>query len=144
MMPHYPTNPLAPPAMQGVGQSSLPDYMEMDFSYPYTFSLAANQVLLGQVVSVLIEADFLWRGLLFVSDGAFKVRFQDGSQYYTSPDFIYSANLPNTAGDPFPIFPEVFYPAGGRITIDIADLSNNTNTGQILFRVASRYSLHHV
>lgn len=137
MMP----NPLAPPSIQGISPNLIPDYMEMDFSYPYTFSLTASQTLLGQVVSILVEADFLLRGIIFTSDGAFKLRFQDGQQYYNSPDFIYSANMPNTAGDPFSIFPEIFYPAGGRITIDIADLSVATNTGQILFRGTSRYRL---
>ena len=134
-------NPLVPPAVQGIPSNLIPGFMEMDFSYPYTFSLTGNQTLLGQVVSILIEADFLWRGLIFVSDGTFKARFQDGQQYYTSPDFIYSTNMPNTAGDPFPIFPEIFYPAGGRITIDISDLSGTTNTGQILFRGTSRYKV---
>lgn len=134
-------NPLAPPSIQGIAANLIPDYMEMDFSYPYTFSLTASQTLLGQVVSILVEADFLLRGIIFTSDGAFKLRFQDGQQYYNSPDFIYSANMPNTAGDPFPIWPEIFYPAGGRITIDIADLSTATNTGQILFRGTARYRL---
>lgn len=134
-------NPLAPPSMQGIASNLIPDYMEMDFSYPFTFSLTASQVQLGQVVSIIIEADFLLRGIIFTSDGTFKMRLQDGQQYYLSPDFIYSVNMPNTAGDPFPIWPEVFYPAGGRITIDIADLSVATNTGQILFRGSSRYKL---
>lgn len=134
-------NPLSPAPVQGIVGNLTPGYMEMSFGYPYTINLTANQTLLGQVVSVLLEADFLWRGLLFVSDGTFKVRFQDGQQYYTSTDFIFSTNMPNTAGDPFPIFPEVYYPAGGRITLDITDLSGSTNTGQILFMGVSRYQL---
>jgi hypothetical protein len=141
MSPMAPNNPLAPPSVQGISNYLIPDYMEMDFGYPFTFSLSASQTQLGQVVSIIIEADFLLRGLIFTSDGSFKMRFQDGQQFYTSPDFIYSVNMPNTAGDPFPVWPEIFYPAGGRITIDIADLSAAPNTGQILFKGASRYKL---
>ena len=68
-------------------------------------------------------------------------RFQDGQQYYLSNDLIQSANLPNTAGDPFPFFPEVFYPAGGKIVLDIEDTSDAPNTGQILFIGANRYKI---
>lgn len=131
-------NPIAPVSVQGIPPGST---LDMSFAYPFSFSLTANQLLQGSVVSILTDADFLWRGLLFVSDGNFSVRFQDGQQYYLSPQMIYSTNLPNTAGDPFPIVPEVFYPAGGRITIDIQDLSGSTNTGQLLFIGANRFRL---
>lgn len=133
------TNPLAPAVVQGIPSVPPPGFLDMAFSYPFSFSLTANQVSLGNVVSILIEADFYWRGLSFVSDGVFAVRFQDGQQYYLSTGFIYSTNLPNTAGDPFPFFPEVYYPAGGRITVDLQDLSGGTNTGQLLFIGTSRY-----
>ena len=138
-------NPLAPPSVQGVMPNTPAGYVDVAFSYVYDFSLTDQLVLLDQPVSILTEADFLWRGLVIESEGTFAVRFQDGQQFYLSSGLIQSANLFSTAGDPFPIFPEVFYPAGGRITIDIQDTSGATslapNTGELLFVGVSRFRL---
>jgi len=133
-------NPLSPVAAQGV---PIPEdgYMDVAYSYPFNFSLTANQLSLGNPVSIQTDADFAFRGLIFVSDGVFQVRLYDGQQYQLSAGFISSLCLPNTAGDPFPFVPEVFYPAGSRITIDIQDLSGDANTGQLLFVGVNRYRL---
>lgn len=134
-------NPLAAPAQNGVMNASPFNCMDQAGFYVYPIDLSANQLLSNQSVSILTEPDFLWRGLIFTSTGSFSVRFQDGQQYYLSNDLIQSANLPNTAGDPFPFFPEVFYPAGGKIVLDIEDTSDAPNTGQILFIGANRYKI---
>jgi len=135
-------NPIAPPAPQGIAGDSLGiGYIEVPFNYTYNISLTASQLLQGQVVSIFTEADFVWRGLVFQSTGLFAVQFQDGQGYYLSSGLMYSTNLPNSPGDPFPMFPEVFYPAGGRIYLNIQDLSVATNTGQILFVGANRYQV---
>src|SRR5579864_6305916 len=107
-------NPLAPPSVQGVNSNTPPGYVDIAFNYVFNFSLTSQVILLDQPVSILTEADFLWRGLVFNSTGAFNVRFQDGQQFYLSSALVNSQNLLATAGDPFPIFPEVFYPAAGR------------------------------
>lgn len=135
------SNPLSTPAANGVMNASPFNCLDQSFNYVYPISLTANQILSNQSVSILTEPDFLWRGLLFTSTGTFSVRFQDGQQYYLSNDFINSNNLLGVAGDPFPVFPEVFYPAGGKIVLDIQDLSGGTNTGQILFIGANRYKV---
>lgn len=134
-------NPLAPPAANGIMNASPYNCLDQAGFYVYPINLTANQLLSNQSVSIETEPDFLWRGLLFTSTGSFSVRFQDGQQYYLSNDLILSANLPNTAGDPFPFFPEVFYPAGGKIVLDIMDTSSDTNTGQILFMGSNRYKI---
>ena len=134
-------NPVAPPAANGVMNASPYNCLDQSFNYVYPINLTALQQLNNQSVSILTEPDFLWRGLLFVSTGSFSVRFQDGQQYYLSNDLIFSTNLLGTAGDPFPIFPEVFYPAGGKIVLDIVDTSNSGNTGQIIFIGAHRYKV---
>lgn len=140
-MPSTMLNPVAPPAANGVMNASPFNCLDQSFNYVYPINLTALQQLNNQSVSILTEPDFLWRGLLFTSTGSFSVRFQDGQQYYLSNDLIFSANLLGTAGDPFPIFPEVFYPAGGKIVLDIADTSNAGNTGQIIFIGAHRYKV---
>lgn len=132
-------NPLAPPAVQGIDPSNEPGFIDRPFNYAYNVVLTADQVLFNEVVSIFTEADFAWRGIMFTSTGLFAVRFQDGQGYYLSAGMIYSTNLPNTAGDPFPQFPEILYPAGGRIQLDIQDLSDAQNTIQILFIGANRY-----
>lgn len=134
-------NPVAPPAANGVMNASPYNCLDQSFNYVYPINLTALQQLNNQSVSILTEPDFLWRGLLFVSTGSFSVRFQDGQQYYLSNDLIFSTNLLGTAGDPFPIFPEVFYPAGGKIVLDIVDTSSAGNTGQIIFIGAHRYKV---
>lgn len=132
-------NPLSPPAMQGIDPSAPPGYIDVPFSYVYNVVLTADQNLTNEVVSIFTEADFAWRGLIFTNTGLFSVRFQDGQGYYLSAGMIFSSNMPNTSGDPFPQFPEVLYPAGGRIQLDISDLSSAENTIQILFVGANRY-----
>lgn len=134
-------NPLAAPAANGVMSAAPYGCIDQSFNYVYPVNLTANQLLSNQSVSILTEPDFLLRGLLFTTTGAFSLRLQDGQQYYLSNDLILSANLLGTAGDPFPIFPEVFYPAGGKIVLDIQDTSGAGNTGQIIFIGASRYKV---
>lgn len=135
-------NPIATPGIQGIAGDNLGiGFIEVPFNYTYNISLTANQLLQGQVVSIFTEADFVWRGLVFQSTGLFAVQFQDGQGYYLSSGLMYSTNLPNSPGDPFPYFPEVFYPAGGRIYFNIQDLSGSTNTGQLLFIGANRYEV---
>ena len=134
-------NPISPPVYQGIDPTAPAGYVDVSFDYTYPINLTGNQLLNGQIVSIFTESDFVWRGLVFVSTGLFSVQFQDGQGYYLSSDLVYSTNMPNTAGDPWVRYPEVTYPAGGRIYLNILDLSGNPNTGQILFLGCNRYSL---
>lgn len=134
-------NPIAPPGLQGIGDASPSGYLDLSFEYVYNVTLTANQILNGEQVSIFTEADFAWRGLVFLSDGIFSVQFQDGQGYYISSGFVYSTNMPNTPGDPWPVFPEIVYPAGGRIYMNISDLSGSTNDIQLLFKGVNRYQL---
>jgi hypothetical protein len=123
----------------------------VDVAYNYTFdvTLTANQVLLNQQVPILPTADFVWRGLVFplvVQAGTvlpvqpFKILFYDGNQYALSPSRVPVISMITFPSDPFPYYPEVWYPAGGKILIDIEDTSGTTNDIQLLFVGANRYS----
>lgn len=136
-----PLNPLAPPAVQGISDASAEGYVDVPFNYTYNQTLTANQVLNQEVVSIY-NADFVWRGLIFTSTGLFSVQFQDGYGYYLSTGQMFSSNMTNTPGDPWPIFPEVLYPAGGRVFLNITDLSGNSNTLQLLFVGVNRYKVN--
>lgn len=134
-------NAISPPAVQGINPNlaAPAGYVDVPFCYTYDVSLTASQTLNNEVVSIFTEADFAWRGLCFTTDGIFSVQFQDGQGYYISAGMVFSENMPNTSGDPWPLFPEILYPAGGRITLNITDRSGDTNTGQILFMGVHRY-----
>lgn len=134
-------NPIAPPAVQGIDNSAPDGFVDVPFQYTYDLSLTANQVLNNEVVSIFTEADFAWRGLIFSATGLFSIQFQDGQGYYLSAGQMFSSNMSNTPGDPWPVFPEVLYPAGGRIFFNITDLSGDDNTGQLLFIGVNRYRL---
>lgn len=134
-------NPIAPPAVQGIDNSSPEGFVDVPFNYIYNNTLTALQVLNNEVVSIFTEADFAWRGLIFSATGLFSVQFQDGQGYFLSAGQMFSSNMPNTPGDPWPVFPEVLYPAGGRIFLNITDLSGNPNTIQLLFVGVNRYRI---
>lgn len=134
-------NPIAPPAVQGIDNSAPEGFFDLPFNYTYDQTLTANQVLNNEVVSIFTEADFAWRGLIFSATGLFSVQFQDGQGYYLSAGQMFSTNMPNVPGDPWPVFPEVPYPAGGRIYINITDLSGEENVIQLLFVGVNRYRI---
>jgi len=123
-----------------IAQAGIP----FEYCYPVgssLFTLSANQQLLNLVINIFTQADFLWRGLTFVSTGAFSIRFQDGEQYYLSDGMVPSVNLPHSAGDPFPWAPQIPYPAGGRVVFDITDTSGAPNTIQLVLTGENRYRL---
>jgi hypothetical protein len=141
-MQAIPANPWAPPMDNGLNNASPLNYVDVDFTYPYDVILTANQFLRDQSVSTTNDADFAWRALIVaVATGSFNVRFADSQGYYLSNGVIASANLQGDAASPYPIFPEIIIPAGGRIGIDIQDTSDAGNTIELLCRGVKRYRI---
>jgi hypothetical protein len=139
-MQAIPANPFGAPVDNGLNDTSPLNYVDVDFTYPYDVVLTADQFLRDQTVSTTNDADFAWRAVVIAfSTGPFNVRFADSQGYYLSNGMIVSANLQGDAASPYPIFPEILIPAGGRIGIDIQDTSGNTNTIELLFRGVKRY-----
>ncbi len=135
-------NPYAPPSYNGLNDASPAGYVDVDFSYPYDVTLTSGQFLRDQSISTTNDADFAWRGLVIgFATGAFNVRFADSQGFYLSNGMIASANLIGDAASPYPIFPEILIPAGGRIGIDIQDTSAGTNIIQLLCRGVKRYRI---
>ena len=134
-------NPYAPPALNGLAGDYPRGYVDVNFDYVYQVTLTALQALADQVVALSNDADFVWRAVIANSQtGAYKIRFSDSQGYYLSNALIpNSALLYGTVAEPYPIFPEIILPAGGRIGIDITDLSGSGNTVQLLFRGVKRY-----
>jgi hypothetical protein len=135
-------NPQGPPVFNGVPDASPDGYVDVDFSYVYDVTLTANQELRDQTVSTTNDADFAWRAVVMnLNDGTFNIRFSDSQGYYLSNGYVANANLAADAATPYPIWPEILIPAGGRIGIDIQDTSGDSNTIQILFRGVKRFRL---
>lgn len=134
-------NPYAPPAYNGIGQTNVPNgYRDVQFDYVFDIVLTANQSLQTQQ-SVHNDADFMWRAVVNARNTAnnFTVRFSDSDWYYLSSAPIHSLNLQGDASSPYPVWTEIAIPAGGRIGVDITDLSGAQNTIQLLFRGVKRY-----
>lgn len=136
-------NPYAPPGLSGV-EGRYPDgYVDVFFQYQYVVSLLANQMLRDQTVSLATDADFIWRAIKLTQfTGAFVYRFSDSQGYYFSNAMLVHLNLLyGGVAVPFPVFPELALPAGGRIGIDIQDTSGAPNNVTILFVGVKRYRL---
>ncbi len=141
-MAGYLVNPYAPPSANGLNDASPQGFVDVDFTYPYDVVLTAGQFLRDQSISTTNDADFIWRALVIgYSTGAFNVRFADSQGFYLSNGMIVSANISGDAASPYPIFPEIIIPAGGRIGIDIQDTSNAGNTIEILCRGVKRFRI---
>lgn len=133
----------APPAYNGLAGNYPNGYVDVDFTYVYQVDLTANQFLRDQVLALATDADFVWRALVAPNQtGAYAVRFSDSQGYYLSNAMIpYSNFLYGTVPVPYPIFPELVLPAGGRIGIDIQNLTGSANTVDLTFRGVKRYRL---
>ncbi len=136
------SNPFAPTVYNGFNDNSPLGFQDVDFTYPYDVTLTSGQFLRDQSVSTTNDADFEARGLVSAfSTGAFNIRIADSQGYYISNGMIVSANILADAASPYPFFPGILIPAGGRIGIDIQDTSGSTNVIQLLFRGVKRYRI---
>ena len=136
-------NPAATPVLNGLVPEFPLGYIDVAFDYVYDVSLTALQQLRDQSVPIHTDSDFVLRAVILTqATGAFSIRFNDSQGYYLSSAFLFSANfLSGTVPYPFPIFPEMLFPAGSRIGVEINELTGAPNTVQMLLRGAKRYRL---
>jgi hypothetical protein len=137
-------NMFAPPAYNGIVQGQLPGgFIDVSFTYTYDVVLSALQNLPNQAVAISNDADFAARAITLASStGSFQFRLSDSQGYYLSNGYLQSAILLVAgAALPFTMFPEVIFPSGGKIGIDLIDTSNATNTIQLLFHGVKRYEV---
>ena len=132
-------NPYAPETLNGVSPGSPAGCLDAYHEYVFDVVLVASQVLDGQMRSIDTDSDFLLRALTFASTGNFSVRFADASGHYLSDRKILNACLSPDGGRPYVFMPEVVFPAGSAIGIDLSELSVAGNTVQLVFRGAKRY-----
>lgn len=136
-------NPHATPALNGINPDFPQGFIDVAFDYVYDVILQPNAQLRDQTVPIHTDSDFVLRAVVLAANtGAFSIQFNDSQGYYFSSGFLLSANfLSGTVPFPYPIFPEVLFPAGSRIGIWINDLLGAQNTVQMLLRGAKRYRL---
>ena len=136
-------NPNATAVLNGLVPEFPEQYIDVSFDYVYDVALTASQQLRDQSVPIHTDSDFVLRAvILSQATGAFSIRFNDSQGYYLSAGFMMSANfLSGTVPYPYPIFPELLFPAGSRIGIEINELTAAPNTVQLVFRGAKRYRL---
>lgn len=135
-------NPFAPPAYNGLNPAAPDGYVDVDFEYVFDIVLTGNENLPNQSQPTVNDSDFAWRAVIInTATGTFSVRFSDSQGYQLSQGYILNGNLQGDASSPYPIFPEIIIPAGGKIGIDLIDTSGGTNTIEIGFRGVRRYRI---
>ncbi len=134
-------NPVAPGVYSGIQTTAAtPEgYLDVGFDYVYDVVLTALQVR-ADAVAISNDADFVLRALCIqVYTSVFSLQLSDSNGYLLSNAALLSTNLLGDAAAPYPMEPELWFPAAGRIGVNIADVSNAGNTIQIIFRGVKRY-----
>ena len=125
-------------------QETLEDKGFFDRTFDYVFNppggeLAASQLLQTQV-SIDVDAEF-WLGSWYVatSTGAFEILLTDSDGYQMEDTPINSSAMSFTGPLPQVFSPAHRFPAGGRIQIQIRNLTGAPNTVQIVFKGWKRF-----
>jgi hypothetical protein len=134
-------NQFSPVGYAGLPNGAPPGYLDKPFSYVYDVVLTANQALLSQSVPIQTDSEFYLRGIyVSAATGTFTFRYSDANNYYFSDAQLLSQSFSTFAGQPTIVLPEVWYPAGGKLSIDITDTSGSGNTVELVFVGVKRYA----
>lgn len=134
-------NQFSPVGYAGMPNGAPVGYVDKPFDYVFDVTLTALQALLNQLVPIQTDSEFYLRGIyISAATGPFTFRFSDANNYYFSDAQISNLNYSTFAGQPTVVLPEVWYPAGGKLSIDITDTSDAGNTIEIVFRGVKRYA----
>lgn len=131
------SSPYASPAANGIREAAW-KYEPKAFDYVFDITLGASQTGSFQQ-GIHTDSDFAWRGLVINSTGAFSVQFSDSDWFDLSSGQLLSNVIQGDPSSPYPIFPEIIIPAGGRIGMEVTELSGAQNVIQFLFRGAKRF-----
>lgn len=102
----------------GLNDASPEGFDDEFFDYVGKFAVAAAKVdLPNQLIQVSTDSDFALWGLTIT--GITAIRFATSQGFYLSDSPILVANL--GGGGFYPVFPEIVFPAGGAIRVDLQD-----------------------
>lgn len=120
-------NPLAEGVMNGYNYPHCPEFVDVAYFPTNSFTDAANVgTLLNQIIQIDMDADFIWRGIVMTNPVDF--RFNDSQGYYLSNDFLPLFSMSTDFSNPFPVFPEIIIPRGGKVGVDLSGTSSATTT----------------
>lgn len=145
MTPSYPLNQFAPTAQQGVAMppSQVVGYEERPYDYVYAppgGSLTALQQINPDTLAIQTDADFmLLAWYISLATGQFQIQLTDATGYQLQSGSINSLAISTSAADPTVFSPMHPFPAGSKILINIQDLSNATNSIQLIFKGKKLY-----
>ena len=138
--PNY-QNAFAPVGFAGVVDTTPAGFLDSPFSYVYDVVLTSGQAVSNASVPIQTDSDFLLRGVyISFSTGIFGFRWSDSNNQYFSDGLVSSVNFATFAGQPFVMLPEVWYPAGSKLSLDITDFSLAPNTVEIVFIGVKRFT----
>jgi hypothetical protein len=126
-------NPLAAPVYSGLNPLSGP----ADFTYSIDIPIVhATTDIFSGGVQCDTSAPFHWMGIVINSFTSvqFSVRFGINGTYYISDNQLLAANYVSDPSAPYTLVGQLIVPAGGRITVDLTNMSGANNTIEILCR----------
>lgn len=122
-------SPLA--TMNALNVATPDGFEDVNFDYAGSFPLTALQALPNQVINIDTDADFVWRALILLSTNqGFTIQFATSQDFYLSNSPILASNVVQSM-----IAPEITFPAGGAIRLDLVDISG---AGQALMTIICR------
>jgi hypothetical protein len=132
-------------AEQQTGQS----FIDVESNYTFNVQIGSGTSLVDVGVAIRSDADFAMRGLqmsflsVAAAQSGIAVRLRDSQGHYLSSVEIPVPVLSSDPASPWVFRPEVVYPAGGRIGIDIMypGAPGQTANMEIIFRGVKRYWL---
>lgn len=144
MLPQRLYNPYAAPGLNGVNAVQPDDeFIDVDTAYVYNSPIDFTGELIGQQLTLQGDSDFALRAIEIATAGTTPtlVRFYNSQGYYLSDNYIDVTLFNAILSQPFVIFPEMLFPANGRILLDINNVATDgsTQTLQIVFRGVKRY-----
>lgn len=134
-----PLNQYAPSFFQGVNTPPASElgYDPRPFSYIYNppnNQLTGNQELENDSVQIDVDSDFrLFAWFISLFTGQFEIQIADSTGYYLFSGFMNSGAISQSSAIPTIFSPAHPFPAGGKILINLNELSGSTNPLQIVF-----------
>jgi len=144
-MSAYSKNQFAPSFFEGVNLPPPQQVGYEDRPYDYIYNplngqLTALQNIVGDTVAIQTDADFLLYAVyISLYTAPFQVQFVDSYGYQLSNGFMNSGAFSQSSSNPTVFSPAHPFPAGGKILINIQDLSGATNNLQLVFKGVKRF-----
>ena len=101
------------------------------YSYPKT--LTALQVINDDTVDIDGDSDFLIVGLVGKKTGDYKINWRTGQGRAIANQRLFDDNIVGIGRLPIKLPKPVIVPARGRLGVDITDVSNSSNTIEVVW-----------